>query len=352
MDPKGMSLSDLVAEHMFDRFTELGIISKPPLQVQIPGKKQPASTPDVDLTANIQKEIMDEAVANQKYYLDLAAKDGKPWFQHPKKSYQYPEFVLCTPDMAQELMVHNINNRKVGQSDVDSQARDMKARRWMQTEESLGIDTHGNFYQGQHRALAVIQAGVAVPLNFTFQALPQARFYVDSGRRRATNGKLEMIMGRANANKTITATCRSMMVPFSRTNYKMSDSEIAAFLVKYQDTINWACKILGAVRADVIAAFAKASLWYGREEIEPIADRFHTVVFKRVDDPANALYKWLHQQRKYSVSGAEVYYKTAYAIQAVMEGVPVKKLRGAKADFFEWKQPNWDVPDSAPVHRV
>lgn len=253
--------------------------------------------------------------------------------------------------MAHALMLCNKSNRPVSQLEVEMMARDIRAGRWVQTEESISIDTHGNFYQGQHRALAIIMAGTPVVLNVTFQALPKARFVVDSGRRRPTNTKLEMIMGREKANKTITATCRSMMVPFSRTNYKMSDSEIAAFLIKHQDTIHWACKILGVVRADVIAAFAKASLWYGRAAIEPIAVRFHTVVFDRVDDPANALYKWLHQQRKYSLSGAEVYRKTAYAIQSEMEGYSVKKLREAKADFFEWKQPDWDVPDSAPVNQ-
>ena len=46
---------------------------------------------------------------------EAALKDElrNPWFHYVRKAYQYGEFILLTPEMAEELLRHNPDNRNL-----------------------------------------------------------------------------------------------------------------------------------------------------------------------------------------------------------------------------------------------
>ena len=357
------TLGDQVAENLLKRFSDLGILnSKPLVSPYVPSiplvRPEPVVSP-TDATAletNIkaQEIALKEAIDNQKYYIDQAAKTGKLWFMNPKRFLQYSEFVFCTPEMAEDLQQRNIANRNKTASYIDSLARDMFNGRWLQTAESISIDLYGIFYNGQHRIDALLlaakmaqKAGIpfaGVPLYFTFGVPSSARYAEDSGIKRSTKQKLRYL-GFDQMTDQTTAVLRAMIQGATRKNSRITDSEIGVFYKKYEDVVQWAThSIAKPIRSDVHAALARAALWFGKEEFQPFCEHYKQMVFKEENDPAAVLYKYIVQIRgKTGVSGVTVYRKTNYALDAFLSDRKIFKLRERETDFFEWL-PGWEVP--------
>ena len=100
-------------------------------------------------------------------------------------------------------------------------------------------------------------------------------------------------------------------------------------------------KICPGHRSDVIAAFLKATLWYGPDQMEGFIRRFADVLFTSKDDPA----KLLHQQAKFSkgTTRLSLYRKTLSAVHHYIHGKTVSKLLERDKDLFDW-EPGWIVP--------
>ena len=348
------TLGDAVAENLLKRFADLGILDKQPL-VPIPSEKPAiiSVAPAMQVNAHAEEAMLAQAIANQRYYVEQAAKTGKPWFHHPKQAFQYSEFVFCTPQMAEELEDHNVDNRNKSLPYIEALARDMLNGRWLQTEESLGIDLYGIFYNGQHRSTALITAArmaeksgvnfAGVPLYFTFQVPTAARYVEDSGRKRGAKQKLEYL-GAGKLTCQTTAVLRALMEGSVRSGRRVTESELGSFLVKHKETLDWVATAMPKTRSDVQAAIAKAALWYGKDKIEPFCKRFRDMVFTENNDPACTLYKYLVQIKgKGGVYGVTVYRKTIFAIEAFLGGRHVSKLYEREKDYFDWL-PGWEVP--------
>lgn len=85
-----------------------------------------------------QKEVISkQALENQQYYLQQQSKDKepRPWFMYPKFSYQYSEFVMISPRMAQTTIEHlwskEEGNRNLKPTLVDAYVRDINNNRWL-----------------------------------------------------------------------------------------------------------------------------------------------------------------------------------------------------------------------------
>ena len=73
-----------------------------------------------------------------------------------------------TPDQAQSLLDNNIDkNRKVRETHVQELAEAMRRGEWRLTHQGLGVDVNGKLIDGQHRCLAIVQAGVTVRMLVT-----------------------------------------------------------------------------------------------------------------------------------------------------------------------------------------
>lgn len=99
------------------------------------------------------------------------------------------QYVLVTPEMAQELIDHNVeNNRKIDMKTVRRYASDMQDGLWRDKIPNHSIilaRKGGNWYMidGQHRCLAVIQFGRPVLFKFEFARLEDLP-YLDLGKSR------------------------------------------------------------------------------------------------------------------------------------------------------------------------
>ena len=300
-----------------------------------------------ELSEQVQKHNLEMAIDNQKYYLEMAAKNKNPhkvWFRNPKYEWQYSEFVLITPQMAQELLQHNNNIRNLSSGTMSAYARDIKSGLWFQTDESISIDLNGDMVNGQHRSEGIVQANVPVVMYVTWNVLPQSKFFQDSGKKRSVSDKLRLVVELPSGN-IAAAICRAMMSGSSG-RVKYSESEIAQFALKYQESIQWVMHNLPNSRADVLAALAKAYIWYGEPSIIDFCRRFKTMVFKSEKDPAALLYKRLTKMRsltKGHVNGLAVYRLTLAAIDHEINNRVVSALYPREEDIFTWEK-DWSLP--------
>jgi hypothetical protein len=137
------------------------------------------------------------------------------------------------------------------------------------------------------------------------------------------------------------AVCRAMMRG-TQPLYRYSDEEIASCATKHRDAINQAFRLTGRMPVAIIAAVAKAILWYGYEKIEPFCRRLRDVNFNEENDPAKALYIYM-MKPAYQKKDGQMYRKAVSAIRYEVDNRPCYKLFDAQEDFFPWVG-GWSVP--------
>jgi len=319
-----------------------------------PAVLEPVQIPDLgDIPEVIQSRqqkdlIWEEALANKEYYESKALEDDlkKPWFQYPKKRTQYGEFVFVTPDMAEELLRYNPDNRNISAQTVAAYKRDVEHDRWVPSHEGIGINLSGNMFDGQHRGLAIVEANKGWPLWIVFNVLDEAKFVADSGKKRPTAERIQMVVDPSLGNRTSGFLKALMRGTANRARF--SDSEIVEFSIKWQHVSDWIGEFLPNTRADVQAAVAKAVIWYGEDKLKPFCKRFKQLQFSGDGDPAKALYIFLQRAKATrSQNPLVTYKKTLAAITALMEDRTVAKLYEQDDDIFPWL-PGWEVPPGAP----
>lgn len=111
--------------------------------------------------------------------------------------------VIVTPEMALRWLEKNTNNRPVARIVVERYKRDMLAGLWQFTNAGVAFDVNGDLIDGQHRLLAIseLPAGNGIALNVTRGLAPEARFFIDQGRKRTSGQQLAMA-GNRNYNHT------------------------------------------------------------------------------------------------------------------------------------------------------
>ena len=292
-----------------------------------------------------------KSLENKEYYeLKCIEDDGKkPWFQYPRFPYQYSEFVYVTPEMAEDLLRHMPVNRPWKEPWSDAVGRDFKNERFLQTHESIAVNTLGDMQDGQHRAWGIKKAGRGWPIYITWNVPPESLYVIDSGDKRKINEKLGLLFPEARLTNKMSALCRAMMWGLDARGVRYSESEIAEFGIKHHDVLVWVATRLKKYRADLQAVVAKALLWWGEGVIGPFVARLATVQFLGDGDPAKTLYMWLmdkkHEGRRAAYANPTVYYRKALsAVYAVAGGRDATKLYQKQDDIFEWKA-GWNVPD-------
>lgn len=116
---------------------------------------------------------------------------------HHNDSEMSFEVVTVTPTMAEAWLGKNRHNRNVRPQDVIRYARAMSNGEWMLTGEALKFSADGSLVDGQHRLLAVIEAGRPVTF-LVIKGLPSSvQDVLDTGRARTAGDQLA-IHGYAN----------------------------------------------------------------------------------------------------------------------------------------------------------
>lgn len=127
---------------------------------------------------------------------DLTTEAGaKLWYEQRVKQGAikvHTEQVDMTPALATVLLTNNEGNRPIRQSKLNQYVSDINADRWDFNGETIIISKEGLVNNGQHRSLAVVETGKAIPVLFVFGVERKTRRTVDTGANRGAHDHLSV----------------------------------------------------------------------------------------------------------------------------------------------------------------
>ncbi len=89
-----------------------------------------------------------------------------------------------TPEIATHFLQKNQGNRDYRKNWVAHLSRIIKDGEWMVTHQGIAIDKSGNLIDGQHRLLAIIDSGMPVQMNVSYDVEANAFGCIDIGVKR------------------------------------------------------------------------------------------------------------------------------------------------------------------------
>jgi len=108
------------------------------------------------------------------------------------KKKRHTKTERITPKRAQELLATMRRNRPVRRKVVEGYVEEMQAGRWRSTGQGIAIDWDGHLMDGQHRLLAIIESGIAVEMDVTYNEDPDNFKVRDKHRRRTIADDLSL----------------------------------------------------------------------------------------------------------------------------------------------------------------
>lgn len=106
------------------------------------------------------------------------------------------------PEMADELLSRNKDNRTIGVSKMQQSIDDMVEDRWEENGSGVAVSSCGFYNDGQHRALGIRSTGKTQRMNLTVGVTRDSRHTLDIGRTRGTrdHAKLKGIENSSTAS--------------------------------------------------------------------------------------------------------------------------------------------------------
>ncbi len=89
-----------------------------------------------------------------------------------------------TPEIAAHFLQKNKNNRDYRKSWVAHLSRIIKNGEWLTTHQGIALDKQGNLIDGQHRLLAIIDSGLPVQINVSYDVDASTFSCIDIGVKR------------------------------------------------------------------------------------------------------------------------------------------------------------------------
>lgn len=109
------------------------------------------------------------------------------------------KLVTVTPELAQEWLADNKNNRILRDRKVKTYAEAITAGDWQLTGETVKFDSSGRLIDGQHRLHAVVHAGLPVKMFVVAGVDAEAQLVIDTGMKR-TPGDAVRFAGYSSSN--------------------------------------------------------------------------------------------------------------------------------------------------------
>lgn len=168
-----------------------------------------------------------------------------------------------TPEQAREFLRGNASNRPLRRSWVKTLRESIERGEWKLTHQGIALTTDLQLLDGQHRLHAIVEAGVTVKMNVTFDCDPGAYAVIDGGIKRTASDQLRV-------QPMVAAVARNL---FRLPNYTIpgvvTSAQIAEVLGWANDLIQRVTQIGGNKSPRTSAAVQVAILVHlmaGREE--------------------------------------------------------------------------------------
>ena len=159
---------------------------------------------------------------------------------------------LITPDIAKAYLATSRGNRSLRSIWVAQLARDMSAKRFKLTHESIGFLENGSLFDGHHRLEAVLLSGESVYMRVTRGVKEDCVNAVDRGRGRTTTDAYQ-IAGERWFSRQVAAVGRMWLILLGKRN--PPDAELFEFCQANRSHIEFA-KVNYAASANGIYSHA------------------------------------------------------------------------------------------------
>jgi len=256
----------------------------------------------LDLTALMRPGVAYETPIEppEKQSMNIEAKTIPPLVT----DHLTAQFVVATKPLIDGLLALNTRNRKLMGSAVSRLKNDILDGAYLATCQGIGVDRHGVLADGQHRLVAIKEAGYPPVVILLVTGLdPNAQAVIDRGAKRSLADALALVEGRTVSNAVV-AAC-SIFITIKNAHNKSVDfghvdracralGRIKAAVRQWEDDVSAILSVVGSFRAAVVAALAV----YHRHEPEAalaFATKLRTGVNLSADDPALRLREALHR---------------------------------------------------------
>lgn len=102
---------------------------------------------------------------------------------------------LITPQLAERYLTANVGNRPILRAVVARYAREMAAGNWLLTHQGIAFDSLGILVDGQHRLLAIVEAGRSVQMVVTRDIHVGSQIAMDDHAKRNASASLTIAAG-------------------------------------------------------------------------------------------------------------------------------------------------------------
>lgn len=123
------------------------------------------------------------------------------------------KFVRMSPENARALLRRNTHNRDVNGLRVEQYAADMAAGNWHLNGEAVKIGSNGAILDGQHRLLAIVEAGQTIELLIVTGLDPKTQETMDQGLPRSFGDVLQL---RGESNYYVLAAATRVVAVYER----------------------------------------------------------------------------------------------------------------------------------------
>lgn len=129
------------------------------------------------------------------------------------------EVVTITPELAKNWLTLNINNRPVRKSKLNQYVKDIRNGNFFTTNQSIGFFEDGTLADGQHRLLAIVEAGLPVNSLVVWGLTKDSAPHIDTGGARTGSDVLTMFRDvEPRDSKALSGACK-MLINFYKGNH-------------------------------------------------------------------------------------------------------------------------------------
>lgn len=263
----------------------------------------------------------------------------------PKCSAPVTQVVTITPQMAEEALRHNVNNRRPRPTVVRRYAEEMRSGTWRFTHQGIAFDSQGQLVDGQHRLHAIATSKTTQSMMVTF-GLPRAvHATLDTGIIRNPGDVLDFEIGIRLSHQQA-AALRVLYMSHFGWNSGLNRETWKKFAPRHVASVQWAVGNLPLKRrlkcVPLAAVIVRASYIHGENALTPFFEAYGDGVASTATHPGIKLRDWL--LNRMSVRGLqsqkEIYYRANRAVYAFCRGETLSKLYEAPEELlpFPWEQ--------------
>lgn len=258
------------------------------------------------------------------------------------KTEPFVEIMTVTPMNAQSWLAKNHDhNRKLRKLKVAEYESDMRAGRWVLSDQAISFNTADELINGQHRLQAVHRSGVSIKSLVLWNCPDRSLLVIDGGMKRSTNDRFGM------AGKSYPSGCgatvRRLVTGLKKyAGESVSDWRVDEFMVDHGAAVVFVHKTTAKNKitlAPVRAVLVRAKITgVAGERLERFCEVLNTGIMGPGENAAVLLRNFIVSAKK-SVAGSgsdrqKLYAITESALQSFIANERVSKFQPVKIEAF------------------